>query len=229
MCTRRGACRLARVDIDGTPDEEDAHFVRVYGPWQPLVPEELQRMLHGFPHPWWIVGGHAMEAFHRAGRFHEDLDVSFFPSALTDLRRHLGDGYVLWSNHGGTFRVIDDQRPEPLDPLAQVWVRESALSPWLMDCVPSPEVEGRWQSKRDESHVADLDDVTWVDDRGIRFLNPEVVLLFKAAAHRPKDEYDLERAWPLLGPEKQAWLVEAVRRQDAGHPWLGRLSAAGPG
>ena len=69
-----------------------------------------------------------------------------------------------------------------------------------------------------------LDDVTWVADDGIRYMNPEVVLYHKAMHYRPKDVRDRDVAWPLLGADQRAWLHDAVRRfygdDHAWVPWM---------
>src|SRR5688572_29270907 len=122
--------------------EDDAEFYRIYGTWQPFTVAEVVDLMGGFPHPWWVVGGHALEAFAGVTRPHEDLDISFFADAVQDFRRQLEGRYHLWSNDGGTFRFFDDKHPEPLHPLAQVWVRENAQSPWLLDAIPTPSVDG---------------------------------------------------------------------------------------
>ena len=212
------------MNLDGTPDAEDLEFYDRYGPWDSLDPDELKSVMEGYPKPWWVVGGHAIEAFTGVPRPHEDIDLVVFGRDTPDLRAHFEGRYHLWSNDGGTLRPLNDRFPEPFDHLSQVWVRENALAPWIIDCPLNPDVDGQWQSKRDESHVADLEDVTWVDDRGIRFLNPEIVLLFKAAQNRAKDEHDLEQAWPLLSDEKQGWLREALHKYDSEHPWDERLA-----
>jgi hypothetical protein len=41
--------------------------------------------------------------------------------------------------------------------------------------------------------------------------------------HRPKDDRDLDRTWPLLIPDRRAWLRDAVRRLYPDHPWLDRM------
>lgn len=207
------------------PDEEDIAFFRVYGPWEPLTPRQMRELMDGFPHPWWLVGGHSIEAFTGVRRHHEDLDLSLFVDAVPDLGKQLGERFHLWSNDGGTLRIIDEKRPEPLHPLAQIWVREHALAPWLVDIVPSPAVDGRWQSKRDEDHVADLDEVTWVHADGVRYQNPEISLLFKASQNRPKDRIDLASTWPLLAPEKKQWLRQAVARLYPENPWNRALAS----
>jgi hypothetical protein len=195
-----------------TNADDDANFYRIYGPWAPLNPLQLAEVMRGFARPWWLVGGYAIEAFTGVLRPHEDIDMSIFVEDVPAFRAQLQDRFHLWSNAGGTFRFFDDKHPEPLEPLSQIWVREHAQAPWLIDCTLSPSIEGRWQSKRDNDHVADLDDVTWVDSRGIRVLNPEIVLLFKDAQRRPKDDLDYQHTWPLLSPEKQAWLTDAIAR-----------------
>jgi hypothetical protein len=208
------------------PDEEDLAFTRIYGSWEVLSPAQVQQLMAGFPAPWWIVGGHAIEAFTGVQRGHEDLDLVIFSHDFPHLRAQLGDRFHLWSNTGGTFRFIDDRHPEPQDPLSQIWVREHALAPWIIDCPLNPSVDGRWQSKRDPELVADLDEVTWVADDGIRYLNPEIVLHYKATQRRAKDEIDLANTWPRLGGAQRRWLRDAVARLDPGHPWTDRLADA---
>ena len=206
------------------PDEEDRAFLDVYGPWDPLNPAQVRELMTGYPASWWIVGGHAIEAFTGVSRMHEDVDLVIFARDVPAFRTQLGETFHLWSNFGGTFRLIDDRHPDPLDPNSQIWVRRNARSPWVLDCILNPDAAGRWQSKRDADHVADLDEVTWVADDGIRYLNPEITLFFKAARHRAKDEIDLDNAWPLLSDDQRAWLRDAVRRYDRKHPWNERLA-----
>ena len=205
------------------PTEEDRAFLDVYGDWDPLTPAELAVLMDGFAPPWWVVGGYALEAFTGVARVHEDLDLVVFAEHLPQLRDQLGGRFHLWSNHGGTFRVIDDRQPEPLHPLSQVWLRENARSPWRVDCILNGSVDGRWQSRHDETLVADLDEVTWVHSDGVRYLNPEVALLFKAKQARPKDTVDLGSAWPLMSGAQRAWLRDAVAARYPDHAWNLRL------
>lgn len=213
------------MNPDGTPDEEDIAFYARYGPWDPMDVAGAAGLMQGFGEPWWVVGGHAIEAFSGVSRHHEDCDLVFFAKDLARFREHIGDRFHLWAVGSGALRPLNDRFPELPEWAGQVWLREHALAPWRLDCPVNPDVGGRWQSKRDQDHVADLDQVTWVDEAGIRFLLPEIVLVHKALLDRTKDLADLEAAWPLMSQSQQDWLRQTVARLYPDHGWNDRLAA----
>jgi len=45
------------------PEPDDRRFLEVYGAWDPMTVLEVREAMDGFPEPWWVVGGHAVEAF----------------------------------------------------------------------------------------------------------------------------------------------------------------------
>jgi len=217
-----------REPLERTPEEvaEDEAFFRKYGEWAPLDPPGLADFMAGFPRPWWIVGGWAIEAFTRAPREHEDVDLSILACDVPALREHVGARWHLWSNHGGTLRPLDDTFPEVLDVRSQIWVRASAQDPWVIDLPLTPDRDGLWTNKFLDDHVLPVDDATWVADDGVRYLRPEIVLFYKARQCRPKDERDLDRSLPLLSADQRAWLRDAVRTRWGGdHAWLERFDA----
>lgn len=189
---------------------------RIYGRFEPLTPLQLRQLLGGFQRPWWIVGGYAIEAFTNVPRDHEDIDVCIYVEDVPAFRAHLEPRFHLWSNYGGTFRFFDKDHPEPLAPLSHVWVREDAQSPWLVDCILNPRVNGLWQNKRDRDHIAPLEDVTWVAADGIRYLSPEIALFFKAGADRESQRWDRDIAYPLLAPAQREWLDTTLERRNRG-------------
>lgn len=211
-----------------TIDEEERAFRRLYGDWEPMTVAEVKGFLAAYQRPWWVVGGHAIEAFTGAVRRHEDIDVVIFRRDLTTFREHVGDRFHVWSVGSGMLRPVNDDFPDPHPGAGQLWLREHALAPWVMDGILSDDREGRWVSRRDPGHVADLEDVTFVRE-GIRYLNPEIVLQHKARLDRPKDRADLDATWPLLDAGERNWLRDAVRRERPDHPWLELLAEAPPG
>ncbi len=44
----------------------------------------------------------------------------------------------------------------------------------------TPDIDGLWSNKVLAKHVAPVDAVTWVAENGIRYLLPEIVLVYKA-------------------------------------------------
>jgi hypothetical protein len=211
-------------DVEPLPvDPEDEAFFRRYGPWEPLDPAGLSGFMAGFDRPWWIVGGWSIEAFTRQPREHEDVDLSILACDIPAFREHVGDRWHLWSNDGGTLRPLDDRFPEVLSVDSQIWVRGHALAPWVIDLPITPDRDGLWTNKRWADHVAPVEDVTWVADTGVRYLNPEVALLYKARLRRPKDDRDLAVTWPLLNDAQRAWLLGALRIVEPGHPWIEAL------
>ncbi|GAB3782308.1 nucleotidyltransferase domain-containing protein [Nocardioides ungokensis] len=216
----------AREPLPRSAEEiaEDEAFFRRYGAWAPLDPAALREFMAGFPRPWWIVGGWSIEAFTGAPREHEDVDLSILACDVPAFREHVGDRWHLWSNHGGTLRPLDDRFPEPLSVESQIWVRASAHDPWVIDLPITPDCDGLWTNKRMPGQVAPLEQVTWVAGDGIRYLNPEITLLYKAALQRPKDDRDLDRTWPLLAPTARTWLRETVHELYPDHAWLERMA-----
>jgi hypothetical protein len=211
-----------REPLPRTADEiaEDDALDLLFGRWDPMDPDGLADLMRGFDRPWWIVGGWAIEAFTGVLREHEDVDLSILACDLDAFRAHIGDRWHLWSMHGGTMRPFNDRFPEVLDVSSQVWIRRSATDPWVVDLPITPDRDGLWTNKRDPDHVAPLDEVTWVAADGIRYLRPEISLLYKAALHRAKDDRDLAVTWPLLDAESRAWLRATISRLYPEHPWL---------
>ncbi len=214
-------------------DEERAeteYWERLYGPWDSFDLDAARSFFDGFDRPWWLVGGWAIEAFTGAEREHEDIDVSMLACDVPAFREFVGDRWDLWTVTNGALRPLTDRWPDLPEPDCQIWVRRSATSPWRMDLPVTPDVDGRWQNKRFPEHVLDLDDATWVGAAdGVRALNPEIVLLFKARLDRLKDRRDLDRSLPLLSEDQRAWLRQSIVTLFPGHAWLDRLGTGDDG
>jgi hypothetical protein len=204
-------------------DDEERAFRRLYGDWADQTPTSAAELLDGLEAPWWISGGWAIEAFTGVERRHEDVDVTIFRADVPALRQHFAGTHHVWAAGSGTLRPIDDKRPRIPRWSGQVWVREHALAPWLLDVLLNGSRRGRWVFKRDPKVVRPLDEATWVAPDGLRYLRPELVLAHKVRFHRGKDDADLAAALPLLDADALDWLRTYVAGHDAGHRWLARL------
>lgn len=171
----------------GTPDVTN---------WRPLTPPDAAAIMDGYPGPWWISGGWAVEAFTGTPRPHGDLDVECLRDDLALLRRHLAARYELGSAHSGSLTPLPpDDRPDAqaddvLPPgTNQIWARPDAASPWECDLMLSRSSAETWVYKRDPSITMPMQQALW-ERAGVRYLCPELQLLHKAKAVRPKDQAD---------------------------------------
>jgi Aminoglycoside-2''-adenylyltransferase len=189
--------------------------------WQAWSPREAADRLSGVSAPWYVAAGWALDLFlGRQTREHDDLEIGVPAHRFPEIRAALRD-YELF--------VVGDGQAWPLteSTLAahrQTWVRE-ADGPWRLDVFREPWEDDVWAFRHDARiHLTEATLVAHTHD-GIPFLQPEVVLLFKArAAARPKDESDFATVLPHLGGSRRQWLRDALALVHPGHPWLETLA-----
>jgi hypothetical protein len=217
------ACQPTQVAPANNNEPVDEHeFQRLYGPWRPMQPGEVASLMGGCGFRWWLAGGWALEAAGAAPRSHGDTDLAVLRKDLPLVREWLFE-FHLWEAHSGTLRplVPGDTMTEGRE---QLWVRRDAYGPWLLDVVSSPSEGDDWLYKRHDDIRLPLDDVGWISD-GVPYFRPEVVLLFKAKAGRPKDDLDFDSMSPRLEPPAREWLLDALRLTEPESPWIVRLEA----
>lgn len=210
--------------------DEDAEFERLYGEWLARTPDDAANLFRDYPGTWWIAGGWALEAFTGVQRHHEDIDPAVLREELPLLRRHLSGRLDAWCAFSGALRPLrPDDRPEALaadilpDGCGQLWTRQGAARPWEYDILLSPGSVSEWVYKRDETVRMPLADALWERD-GIRYLQPEIQLLYKAKGQRPKDDADFAATLPFLDHARRAWLRDALIRTLPDHDWLTDLN-----
>jgi hypothetical protein len=216
---------MTRVPLGRSPEEqaEEDAFRALYGTWAPMEPGDFAREMDGFDRPWWVVGGWAIEAATGYRREHEDTDVSILACDVPTFVEFMKGRWHVWNNVGGVLHPLGDRWTAVDEPGSQLWLRQDAASPWIVDIPLTPDVEGRWSNKFLAAHVAAVDDVTWIADDGIRYLCPEIVLFYKARLRRAKDEPDFEATLPVLNDLKRAWMRQALESLMPDHYWLERL------
>jgi hypothetical protein len=180
--------------------------------------------------PWYIAAGWALDLFRgEQTREHEDTEVGVpdTAEAFDQVRSALA---------GFEFEAAGSGHLWPLGAAAlaathQTWVSEPAPTRqgdrptriYRLDVFREPHRDGRWVCRRDETIVLPYDQVIRRNGDDIPYLAPELALLFKAKATRPKDQADFDGALPLLAPAERSWLAGALRRIHPGHKWLDRL------
>ena len=184
-------------------DEET--FQALYGRWDPLEPGPVAELFAGVPVRWWVVGGRAA----RIGalpRPHDDTDVAVSRSDLDELRKALS-GWHLWEANDGTLRPVLPGQPLTAG-CEQLWMRRDAQHPWRLDLQLDPSDE-EWAFKRDTGIRVPWPRAVQIIE-GVRYLRPEIALLYKARLDRPKDRADLAAA--VLDADARAWLAGTLDR-----------------
>jgi hypothetical protein len=204
-------------------------FKRLYGPWAGRTPRDVAALFDGYPGVWWVAGGWAVEAFTGVSREHEDTDASVLRTDLPLLRKHLAGRLDVWTAASGALRPLlpdDDPDGDPDDVLppgcGQVWTRRAAMQPWEFDILLAPGSAEGWVYKRDASVAMPMREALW-EREGIRYLQPEIQLLYKAKGLRAKDKLDFGNTLPHLDERRRVWLRTALERTLPGHPWLAGL------
>lgn len=222
-----------RLPLERTPEEEqeEREFLDLYGAWESLTPAGFAAEMVGFDRPWWVIGGWAVEAATGLRREHEDLDVSLLVCDVPAFVSFMAGRWHVWNNVGGVLHPLggrDGRWPTVDEPASQLWLRRHAAAPWVVDIPLTPDHDGRWAHKLRPHETAEVAEVTWRADDGLRYLRPEYVMLHKARQSRAKDLLDLRAVLPVLAPDRRAWLRAAVADLDPAHPWLPLIAGAEP-
>ena len=192
--------------------------------WEPWTPVEVAARLRGVRARWYVLAGWALDLFlGRHTRDHADLEIGVRPEDFPELAAALDDCELVVVGDGEAWPLTS----ETLLAHRQTWVREPA-GPWRLDVIRERWDGDDWLYRRDERIRRPATSAIAETPEGIPFLEPEIVLLFKAKAPRPKDETDLAAVLPHLDANRRTWLVDALRLTDPGHPWIELLARDAP-
>ncbi|MEV0247089.1 hypothetical protein AB0H76_10920 [Nocardia sp. NPDC050712] len=192
--------------------------------WAPWSPEEIATRLAGVSAPWGVAAGWALDLFVGATtRAHGDLEISVPRSAFVEIAAALPE--YEWDVVGDG-RVWPYAETADYPALHQTWLRDRSSGRYHLDVFREPHEGDRWICRRDESITLPYADLIDIGSAGIPYVIPEVTLLFKAKARRPKDDADFARVLPLLAEERKARLAEWVSRVHPGHAWLAALTGS---
>lgn len=182
--------------------------------------------LHAAPVPWTISSGWAIDLFlGRVTRCHYDADVVVARDDQLLLQQYLAERDWKFATY-----LKGIVGPWPLHmrlelPRHQVHAHRQDM---MIDLLFTDLAHGVWRYRRDPSIIQTLDRVILTTDDSIRFLAPEIVLLFKSKntgnRPRPQDQADFTNVYPHLNPVQRAWLRWALLITAPEHPWLSLLS-----
>ncbi|MFG6150451.1 nucleotidyltransferase domain-containing protein [Halobacillus sp. B23F22_1] len=180
---------------------------------------QVKEFMEDFEGKWLIAGGWAIDLhIGEETRDHEDIEVAVFREDLLSLSE--------WLQNWRTFvvdrsRMVEDHVDESLDKhIHEIHAhREEAKLEILLN-MKSKE---QWKFRRDPQISFPLNRMNLQSERGIPYLNPEIVLLFKAKNTQVKDEQDFQSVFPYLNEQQKEWLKQALIIHQPEHHWLESL------
>lgn len=189
--------------------------------WRVTDPSDARRWLSHVNCSWWIAGGWAIDLFlGRQTRAHADLDIGIL---RRDVHRFM-TALSSWDFHevkGGVLTPLQ-MESSPREDVNCLWARPTGEVAWSVEVLLDRSDDDDWVFRRHPGIRRPLASVVRKTTDGTPYLAPEIQLLYKAKAIRPRDELDFRRAMPRLTPTAMSWLKEALVTLDAAHPWLRR-------
>ncbi|MEV8318384.1 hypothetical protein AB0Q95_29915 [Streptomyces sp. NPDC059900] len=186
-------------------------------------PEQVAGRLNDVDTPWCVAAGWALDLFRgEQSRRHGDLEIAVPAAAFPEIRERFSE-YEF--DAVGSGQVWTAAGAETLEATHQTWLRDPASGQFLFDVFREPHEGDTWICRRDPRLRLSYDAIIEQTAEGIPYLMPELVLLFKAKAVRPKDQRDFEGTLPLLDRARRGRLSSWLELVHAGHPWLAELAA----
>jgi hypothetical protein len=182
------------------------------------------------PVPWYVAGGWAIDLFvDRVTRDHQDVDLVIARDDQRAAFEHLPDR--TWSKivphpEGLSGRgTIEPWDGEPLSRPTHQILADSGYG-FRIEFLLSEFDGGLWRSRRNPEVRMPVETMGRTTVDGIRYITPEIVLLYKAKHLRDWDEADFATALPEMTLAQRHWLFHALEAQHPGHPWTTRLGVS---
>ncbi len=230
FATANEAARVSLVAAGPAPQAAGALLAEAAAWWLGAVGfaplHAVVQEMAGCPCPWAVSSGWALDlCLGRATRVHHDVDLVVDRSDQFALRAHLeGRGY-------GLVTPLDGQL-EPWPPHMRLELPRHQVHAHrendFIDILLTDFSGACWHYRRDPTIIRSLARAFRVTEDGLRYLAPELVLLFKSkntgGRARPQDQRDFESVLPHLDAEARAWLQWALVATDPQHAWLASLA-----
>jgi len=181
---------------------------------------EVASLMRGFPRPWYIAGGWAIDLFlgHET-RAHDDIDIAILRKDQAELRSHLATWAFEKVVDGNRVPWAEGERLDP--PVHEVHATSATQAP--IGFLFNESSGATWRFRRNPVITRSLDHIGMQTSAGVPFLVPEIVLLFKAKGPGPKDAHDFDLVQVRLSAGPRRWLKNALETCHSGHPWIDRL------
>jgi hypothetical protein len=179
--------------------------------------QSVASLMSGFNKSWGIAGGWAIDLFiGKETREHKDIEIAIFRKD----QLYFKNFHVEWEYKKVVKGEIRAWKNEFLElPVHEIHAlnkdNENEVEILLN------ETKGDyWVFRRDTRISCPLNLVWSYSKTGVPYLNPEIVLLYKAKNTGEKDHQDFLAAKDFLDNEKRKWLQKALEIHEPKHKWI---------
>src|SRR5262249_30909597 len=124
--------------------------------------------------------------------------------------------FVVYVAKDGRLSQLGDRALEPEE--YNLWLHEAGGDTWRVQVNLESGDRSRWVYRRDARIARPMREVV-IGGETLRYVNPAVQLLWKAAHVQPKDDADLAAVLPRLAHEEREWLTGAIALAHPASPW----------
>ncbi|MFF2448287.1 nucleotidyltransferase domain-containing protein [Neobacillus sp. NPDC058068] len=179
--------------------------------------QSITSLMSGFNKSWFIAGGWAIDLFiGKETREHKDLEIAIFRKEQQYLKDYLKE----WEFKKVIKGKLHPWESEPLKlPIHEIHA-SNRLNGNKIEILLNETEDNNWQFRRDFRIFCPINSVWSNSEIGIPYLNPEIVLLYKAKNTREKDHQDFMKIKDYLDNKKKQWLRNALELHEPEHKWL---------
>jgi hypothetical protein len=185
----------------------------------PEPPTKVQSLMREFQRAWFIAGGWAIDLFlGKTTREHDDIEIAIFRKDQIALQKYLSDWNLRKAANG---ELSEWKKGEYLElPVHAVHCFNETAELSFIEVLLNESENGEWQFRRNRQITKPLFELYLTNDSGIKYLCPEVVLLYKSKNPRAKDEKDFRAVGGHLSAKSKKWLKDALLICARQHHWL---------
>jgi hypothetical protein len=186
-------------------------------------PLKIQSLMRNFKSDWFVAGGWAIDLYlETETRRHDDIEIAIFRRDQIELQSYFA-GWRLQKVRADEFSIW--QQAEFLElPTHEIHChKENAALQSFEVLLNEINEDDEWIFRRNVKVTTPLSKLHLTSNLGIKFLRPEIVLLYKSKNPRAKDEQDFITSVKHLDVESRSWLKNALSFCYEEHHWLQNL------
>lgn len=187
------------------------------------APLKVAGLMRGFEPEWFVAGGWAIDLFlGEETRPHADIEIAVFRKDQLILQQHFSG----WQLKKAVNGELDDWHENDFLqlPVHEIHCFNQTREPHVLEVLLNEESGGEWLFRRDGRITKPLSELYLTSNSAIKFLRPEIVLLYKSKNPRSKDDLDFAATFARLDAESRSWLKNALEICDEKHHWLKQFS-----